>query len=273
MAWGAIIGAAIQAVPAIMQAVRGGAQEIEGRTGLAGLDRPQYGKALALAQNAYGDQYMPGQTAMYDRSALAAANAFGMSKEAGNPFAQISSIQANLDRQNLNIGGQSAAHRDADRANYSTKLDTAYQINDFAPYAEKSQEYRDMIGAGAKNSFAGVSNLSSIAAGLVSNMNFGGGGADQSKYDSAAVSAAGSEYMSKYGGAAVGVSSPSANVATPTSGSTTSPFMDYFEQERSLKMIQNYLMSAQVQSSGGNPLSNFGGGVMPTFNPAQYGWK
>lgn len=218
MAFGGIMSAVFNMIPAVMQMTKGNEQKAEGRAGLASLQRPKYFDTLA--RKAYGDQFMPGETTMMDRNALAAANAYNRAKDSGNPMASLAAIQAMEQRGALNIGVQSAQHREGDMLRMMKALQTEYQMNEFAPYMEKSQEYRDMVGAGEKNEFAGVSNMAGIASSVMSNMNFGGNNA--SKYDTGMAGSAGSSYKKKWGGM---------NNSNPSGGYNYSydPMMDEYD--------------------------------------------
>ena len=192
--WGAII----QAIPAVIQMVKGGEQKAKGEAGLASLKRPEYYDTLS--RMGYGDKTMPGEVNMLDRNDLIAQNAYKQAMGAGNPLAMASNVQAMNQKGAINIGTQSAQHRERDAARLQSSLATEFQMNQFAPYAEKSQEYRDMVGAGEKNQFAGISNMAGIASTMFSNMDgAGGGGADTSKYDANAAGTAGDAYKSTWG--------------------------------------------------------------------------
>ena len=170
--WGALIAAAAQAIPAIIKTVKGSQQISEAKQGLQSLVRPEYkmpeevARALTMRSIAYADPNMPGQGIMTDRTEQTAANAFQQSIEAGNPFAAISAIQANTQAglQNIETQAQNYQQQDAERLIQMLQTvagyrDTEYQMNKFAPYAEKSQEYRDMFGAGQKNQYGGLDQL------------------------------------------------------------------------------------------------------------------
>ena len=174
--------AAAQAIPAIFKGLQGTKQMAEGELGLAGLKRPKYempeevARALTMRQTAFADPYMPGQGVMTDRAEQQAANAYAQSVEAGNPFAAISSIQANSNQALQNIGVSSAQYQAQDANNLVQMLQTVagyrdqeFQMNEFAPYAQKSQEYRDMIGAGNKNMYGAMDQI----AGAIGSMGAG----------------------------------------------------------------------------------------------------
>jgi len=171
-----VIGALASAIPSIYRTIQGTKQMNEGRQGLAGLERPIYEmpeevqRQLAISGAAYGDPSMPGQSMMVDRNNQTTANALAASREAGNPFASIAAIQANQQAGLQTIGYQAMQYQDQQRMQYMQQLqqvagyrDTEWQMNKFAPYSDKYNEYRDMIGAGNKNVYSGIEGMSSVA--------------------------------------------------------------------------------------------------------------
>ena len=193
--WGAIIGAVAQAIPAVIQAVKGGEQMAEAKGGLASLKRPQYYDAIS--RMAYGDKTMPGEVNMLDRNDLIAQNAYIKASESGNPLALIPTIQATNQKGAIDIGIASAQNREQDMLRLKSALDAEYQMNKFAPYAEKAQEYRAMMGAGEKNQFSGISNMSGIASSIFSNMDTNGN--DTGNYNDSAAMSAGDTYKENWG--------------------------------------------------------------------------
>lgn len=235
----AILGIASSAGPGIMKAIKGSGQIQEGRTGLASLERPKYGAALNLAKRAYGDQMMPGEANMYDRSNLNVNNIAAQASEAGNPLAILSSIQGQENKSIQNIASMSAQHREQDRINLSNKLDTAYQMNEYAPYAEKSQEYRDMVGAGEKNQYEGMSNLFNLGAGI-----FGAGaemgGLDSSKIDEAKLDAAGGDYFN--------TQSSNANNPFGANAGAISPDVNALQVMRNQLILQSIMNGTHISN-------------------------
>lgn len=183
MAIGAILGAAISAIPAIMQTVEGTRQRRQGKQGLESLERPTYQipealqRATQLSQQAYADPYMPGENRMLDQAGLSASNALQASILAGDGQGAITGIQANQQAAQQQIGVASAQRQLQDMTNLQQMLtmlsqaqDTQFQMNEFAPFAEQQQEYRDMFGAGMKNQFAGVKNFSNVASAFLAGL-------------------------------------------------------------------------------------------------------
>jgi hypothetical protein len=181
-----VIGALASAIPSIFRTIQGSRQIREGNQGLAGLDRPIYEmpeevqRQLALSGAAYADPSMPGQQMMTDQTTQASSNAIAASREAGNPFATIASVQANQQAGMQNIGMQAAQFQENQRLQYMKQLqqvagyrDTEFQMNEFAPYAQKYNEYRDMIGAGNKNLYSGIEGMTGAAMNVLSGISAG----------------------------------------------------------------------------------------------------
>jgi len=165
-----------QAIGSIVKIGMGVAQTIEGTAGLAGLQRPKYeipkeiGEMTGLSRMEYADPTMPGEQAERDRIAQSAATASYQASAAGNPFAAIAAIQGNQQAASQDLTTKSAMYNRQDLESYKRALqvsagykDTKFQMNEFAPYAEKAQEYRDMIGAGSKNMYGSITELGGIA--------------------------------------------------------------------------------------------------------------
>lgn len=193
-----ILGGLAAAVPGAYQLFQGMKQQGQARRGLRNLQRPEYKtpeealRAMNIAQNRYADKFMPGQGSYMDRVEQQAANAFAQSSEAGNPFALIANIQGQAANQLRDINTQSMNMQMANEKAYQQALgqiadyrDQEWQINKFAPYRDKYNEFRDMYGAARKNIYGGLDSLSGIATGLLGGMmtglnkgvNIGRGGA------------------------------------------------------------------------------------------------
>lgn len=189
-----ILGGLTSAIPGVYQLFQGMKQTREAKQGLEGLTRPKYetpeevGRMLNISQNRYADKFMPGQAGYMDKIEQQAANAFGQSSEAGNPFAAITNIQAQAGSQLQDVNTQQLQMNMQNEAAYkealmgmSTFKDREWQINEFAPYKDKYTEFRDMYGAGAKNTFGALDSLSSIGTSMLGSllgpmggMSFGG---------------------------------------------------------------------------------------------------
>lgn len=166
--WDAIAGA--------FKLVTGILQEEEGKKKLSGATRPEYKRPSEinlmqqLAASEYADPYMPGEGVMQDRISQSTNIGYEQAAAAGNPFAAIAALDAQNQASKQNLAMQSARYQRQDLESYYRALQTAapytdmeFQMNQFAPYAEASQEARDMIGAGTKNLYGGMSDLGGIA--------------------------------------------------------------------------------------------------------------
>lgn len=164
------------AIAGIFKTITGAVQSAEGNSKLAGLTRPTYktpteiNQMKALARQEYADPYMPGEGILQDRLDQGANSAYNQSLLANNPLAAIAAIQSQQQAAQQNLAMQSAQYQRQDLESYYRALgaaapytDMEFQMNKFAPYAEASQEARDMIGAGTKNIYGGMSDLGGIA--------------------------------------------------------------------------------------------------------------
>ena len=170
-----ILSAAVSAIPSIFQGSVASKQMREGQELLRGLERPEKSvptatqQALTLAAAEYADPTMPGENLMRNRVAASSANAISAAQEGGNPLAVIGKIQANQNKANQNIGIASAERQRLDSASYQNMLnvfgkyqDENWHYNKLAPYQEKYNEGREMIGAGQQNMFGALDRLASI---------------------------------------------------------------------------------------------------------------
>jgi len=171
---------AAAAIPAIAKGIYGLSQMSKGNNTLRNLERPQYeiptaaNEALGLSRQAYADPRMPGENVMYDRAALGASNALDGAAQMGGGIGSVAAILAQQNAQNQNIGIASANYQNAARQDYANALgqyanyqDAAWQMNKFAPYADKYAEARQQVGAGAQNAFAGLDAIGGLAAGYL----------------------------------------------------------------------------------------------------------
>jgi len=186
-----LMGGLFSAIPEIYKLTQGIKQRKEGTKGLEGLTRPEYvmpeeaKRALGISQMRYADKFMPGEGAYTDRIEQQAANAYGQSSEAGNPFALISNLHAQSGNQLQDMQTKAAQFQLQNENAYKQQLmstadyrDQEWQMNEFAPYKEKYTEYRDMIGAGTQNIYGGMDSLAAIGTGLLGSFGqgFGMGG-------------------------------------------------------------------------------------------------
>ena len=178
-----LLGGLISAIPSTYKLVQGLNQQQQATQGLAGLERPEYEipeeqlRSLSLAQMRYGDSFMPGQGVYTDRIEQQAANAFSQSSEAGNPFAAITNIQAQSSSQLQDMQIRAMQMQMQNEQVYRQALsqmsgfkEKEFQFNEFAPYQDKYREYRDMLGAGKKNTYGALDSMAGMATGLLGTM-------------------------------------------------------------------------------------------------------
>lgn len=178
-------------IPGLFQAGTGLFQAIKGRKGLKNLERPQYEipaeaeAELAMAASNYLSGQMPGEGRAADRLDVAAANAGAMAADSGNALGMSSAIQANESAGINDLSDHVAQYSMEMGQRYQQALgmmagyrDRQWQINKFAPYAEKANEYREMIGAGQTNIMNGLGSLSSIGVSALSAGRSGSNAAD-----------------------------------------------------------------------------------------------
>jgi hypothetical protein len=165
---------AAMAIPAIIQAGAGVAQMAKGKK-LTKENAPQYNMpreermALEALMGELGS-YSKIENRLNDQNALSSANALGAARDAGNPLAVISAIQANSDAaalnatmagegQRLNALGQAIAQQQR-ISGFKTE---EWMTNKYLPYADRQQEGRDMWGAGLQNITGGLGSLGNLA--------------------------------------------------------------------------------------------------------------
>lgn len=169
-------GSLLAFLPSIFKTVQGVRQARQGRKTLNNLERPDYGIPAGVTEAVHGarlnasDPYMPGENRMLDRVSSSTSNLLKAAKETGNPLSALSGIAASANRANENIGVQSANVNRQDDLRLQQMLmqlgtyqDKEFAYNEFAPYAQKYNEGREMIGAGNTNIHSGLDGLSAIA--------------------------------------------------------------------------------------------------------------
>lgn len=157
--------------------VVGNAQLIGGIIKGIGNKRPEYQipkeaqAALRLSQVNYADPFMPGEQRAYDQNMLAAANAARMYTESGAGVAGAAAVQAGQSKGAMDISVQSAMFKQRQLQNLQGQLgtmaeykDKQWQMNKFAPYAQRYNESREMIGAGITNISGAMSGMSKLGA-------------------------------------------------------------------------------------------------------------
>ena len=129
-----------------------------------GSGRPDYEipdsarQALNLARIHAAGPNMPGEQKAIERAGVSAANSARVAQESGNALEALPSIQGQYDAATQGILARSEADQKADQQRLVQQLgqmaqyeDMRYQMNEYAPYAEKQQETRDLVGALSTN--------------------------------------------------------------------------------------------------------------------------
>ena len=129
-----------------------------------GSGRPDYEipdsarQALNLARIHAADPNMPGEQKAIERAGVSAANSARVAQESGNALEALPSIQGQYDATTQGILARSEADQKADQQRLAQQLaqmaqyeDMRYQMNEYAPYAEKQQETRDLVGSLSTN--------------------------------------------------------------------------------------------------------------------------
>jgi hypothetical protein len=166
--------ALIAALPSLLQGGMGIYQMIQGQN-MTNQDRPQYktpGQVLGN-QVLASQEYSTGSrmaSEMQNRGDAAAANQANTALNSGMGAGAAPAILAQMNdnsRQSVLAGEQK---RMADLVRLMTAnqgvaqgKDMEFQMNQFAPYAQRYNEGREMFGAGSVNTMNGVSGLSSLA--------------------------------------------------------------------------------------------------------------
>lgn len=170
------------AIPAVMipSLISGGvglAQTIGGAIGTLGAKRPEYEvpealeQSVALARIRTQDPYAPGYTQAKENLDLAAANALYTAQQSGNAQIGLGEVVGRTEAgyrglQEMNIEDQARDVRDYESslAQLAEAQDMEYQMNEFAPYAQRYQESRDVLGAGLENVMGAAKDYGLLAA-------------------------------------------------------------------------------------------------------------
>lgn len=152
------------AIPAIISGVTGAGQLIAGAMSAASNKRPDYQipsalrQSVALARAQVQDPYAPGYGQAKDNLDLAAANAVYASQQSGNAQIGLGEIVGQTESGLRELQAMNAKDQKGDIQDYRVALaqyaqaqDTQFQMNEFAPYAQRAQESRDVFGAGLEN--------------------------------------------------------------------------------------------------------------------------
>jgi hypothetical protein len=154
----------IMTIMSLAQGAIGGAQAIGGM--LSGSKRPEYKmpeavrQSLALAKMNVANPYSPGYSQAKAESDLTAANQLNAAQQQGNPMEAIQTIagaqqKANRDLQMYNEQDQKSdvSNLQGELAKVAQAQDLMFQMNEFAPYQDKSQQSKNLIGGGVENIF------------------------------------------------------------------------------------------------------------------------
>lgn len=172
----------IAALPSIFQAGYGVVQSVQAAQGLKNLKRPEYEMpgevkaGLALSSQAYADPYSVGELRARQDIGLSGANAAAAARDAGSGAGMAPAIQAQQSNSYNQLQVQADQQREQRRMALQQSLatvagyrDQEWQMNKFAPYADKYAELRQMHGAGAQNIFGGMNGLAAIGSQFAAN--------------------------------------------------------------------------------------------------------
>ena len=163
------------AIPSLFQGAVGLGQLIGGNRQLRNLKRPEYNipgesfNQLALNQQAYADPYSVGELRAQNNIGLSGANAVAAARDSGNLSAMAPAIAAQQNAGYNTLQTQVEGDRERRRQALMQSLDMmaaqrdkAWQLNEYAPYADKYAEARQRIGAGQENIMGALGGLSSV---------------------------------------------------------------------------------------------------------------
>ena len=147
---------------ALGQGVLGLGQSIGGT--LSGGKRPEYEippalrESLALARINVADPNAPGYGQAKAEADLTMSNQLAAAQQQGNPQESIQAIAGaqqksmrDLEMYNQQSQQQDYASLQGELGKLQQAQDLQFQMNKFAPYADKSQQSKNMIGAGLQN--------------------------------------------------------------------------------------------------------------------------
>lgn len=138
-------------------------------------NRPEYKmpeavrQSLALAKMNVVNPYSPGYSQAKAEADLAAANQLNAAQQQGNPMEAIQTIAGAQQKSNRDLqmyNEQSQRQDVGDLQNELAKVaqaqDLMFQMNEFAPYQDKSQQSKNMIGGGIENIFGAGGQLTQM---------------------------------------------------------------------------------------------------------------
>lgn len=160
----------VAAIPALIQGGTGLLQLI-GSLG-SNPQRPKYEipsalrSALGVAQMMASNPNIEGYSQAVDQINTTTANMVAGAQQAGNAQESIASIAAAQGGQVRDLAQMNEQGQRQDLQGlqqmlqvYSQAQDQEFQMNEFAPYADKAQEKRDVFGAGLENIMGGASSF------------------------------------------------------------------------------------------------------------------
>lgn len=172
------IMALAQMAPMLLKAGTGLAQGIGGAVMLATNKRPEYSIPPAMQAAMLQSQRMsmmnsPAFEQQLQFNSMAAQTAMQSAAQSNNLSGALALIQAQQQKGIMDATTQNNAFMvgrqdkyNQDLQNYANYQDQAWQMNEFAPYAQKQQMGEDLIGAGITNLTGSVSGIGSGATAL-----------------------------------------------------------------------------------------------------------
>lgn len=173
--WG---GMALSSIAPIYKGVSGLYQTWKGNNLFDKLRRPTYqtpdeiGQNTSVARSAFLDSRLPGQSAAENKVQANSSQAVTLAQQLGRSpaeiMAAITGANANANTGITNIATAAAERQKADQMNYQQALqlgadykDKEFAYNKWMPYNQDRQYAQDLIGAGNKNIYGGLSDLTS----------------------------------------------------------------------------------------------------------------
>jgi hypothetical protein len=167
-----------------MKGIIGTGQVVGGGISMLTNRRPDYEipestrQALALAQAQYADPYMPGYERAEENIGLATSNAIRAAQEGGNARAgfQGAVAEAGAATRDLAARNEMAQQADSERLQRVLQVmaqaeDMEFQMDEFAPFADRQQMSADIIGAGLENYIGAAEDFGlGVESGLIEGM-------------------------------------------------------------------------------------------------------
>lgn len=168
--------------PSLLKAGLGISQVIKGRRTLNGLERPEYNMPgevstnTTLAAQAYSDPNTAAQVQAGNAIGASSANATAAAMQSGGGAALAPQIAANEQNARLNLAVQTDAVKQQQQQVLMGALktqgeykDQEWQMNKFAPYADKALEARQQIGGGEQNIYNALDGVSALGSMFLGN--------------------------------------------------------------------------------------------------------